>query len=309
MFRSLKRSVPPALAILVVAACGAPEIAPESPGLLIEDVGFQTPESVQHDPVADVYLVSNINGEPLAKAGNGFISRVSPEGEVLELRWIDGVTEGVELDAPKGMAFRGQTLYVADIDHIRGFDRETGEPVEDIHIQGATFLNGLAVDEARGILYASDSGFTIENGEIVPQRTDAIYQITMDGEVSVLAQGEELGGPNGLTHSERGLIVAAFGSGRLYAVRPDGEIFEMLPASDRMLDGLMQLPDRGFVVSDWTEGSIIRIHATAEMETILTGLEAPADIGFDEIRSRLLIPLFMADAVLITEIEVEVMEF
>jgi hypothetical protein len=272
-------------------------------------VGFATPESVQHDPVADVYLVSNINGDPLAKAGNGFISRVAPEGEVLELRWIDGATEGVELDAPKGMAFRGQTLYVADIDHIRGFDRETGEPVEDIHIDGASFLNGLAVDDARGILYVSDSGITIENGEIVPQGTDAIYQITLDGEVSVLVQGEELGGPNGLTYSERGLIVAAFGSGRLYAVRPDGEIFEMMPASDRMLDGLLQLPDRGFVTSDWTEGAIIRILPTAEMETVLTGLQAQADIGFDEIRSRLLIPLFMDDAILIVEIEVEVLEF
>jgi hypothetical protein len=309
MDRSRSPFLPTLTATLLLAACGAPEVEPESPGLLIEGVGFATPESVQHDPVADVYLVSNINGDPLAKAGNGFISRVSPEGEVLELRWIDGATEGVELDAPKGMAFRGQTLYVADIDHIRGFDRETGEPVEDIHIDGATFLNGLAVDEVRGILYASDTGFTSENGDFVPAGTDAIYQISLDGEVSVLVQDEELGGPNGLTNSERGLIVAAFGSGRLYAVQPGGEIFEMMPASDRMLDGLLQLPDRGFLISDWSEGAIIRIHPTAEMETVLTGLEAPADIGFDEIRSRLLIPLFMDDAILIVEIEVEVMEF
>lgn len=308
MSSSLTRLRIPALIVIVPVACGAPDVEPELPGLLIEDVGFQTPESVQHDPVADVYLVSNINGDPLAKAGNGFISRVSPEGQVLDLRWIDGAAEGVELDAPKGMAIRGQTLYVADIDHIRGFDRETGEPVEDIRIEGATFLNGLAVDETRGILYVSDTGFTSGNGEFVPAGTDAIYQIDMEGEVSVLVQGEELGGPNGLTHSERGLIVAAFGSGRLYAVRPDGEVFEMMPGSDRMLDGLMALPDRGFIISDWQEGAVMRIHPDGTLDTAVTGLEAPADIGFDEIRNRILIPLFMADAVRIVEIEVEVME-
>jgi len=38
-----------------------------------EPPGFDTPESAVHDPVADVYLVSNVNGAPLAKDGNGYI--------------------------------------------------------------------------------------------------------------------------------------------------------------------------------------------------------------------------------------------
>ena len=36
--------------------------------------GFKTPESVKWDSTQDVYFVSNINGAPNAKDGNGYIS-------------------------------------------------------------------------------------------------------------------------------------------------------------------------------------------------------------------------------------------
>ena len=70
---------------------------------MIKDVGFQTPESVQHDVATDTYLVSNINGSPLDKDDNGFISKLSPEGQVINLKWIDGAAADVELNAPKGI--------------------------------------------------------------------------------------------------------------------------------------------------------------------------------------------------------------
>ena len=44
--------------------------------------GFATPESVLYDVESDTYLVSNINGSPLAVDNNGFIWRIAPEGEV-----------------------------------------------------------------------------------------------------------------------------------------------------------------------------------------------------------------------------------
>ena len=62
---------------------------------------MSTPESALHDPEADVYLVSNINGGPGDRDDNGFISRVSPDGQVLDLKWIDGADPGVTLHAPR----------------------------------------------------------------------------------------------------------------------------------------------------------------------------------------------------------------
>ncbi|MCK5650134.1 MAG: B12-binding domain-containing protein, partial [Gemmatimonadetes bacterium] len=99
---------------LLLHACGGEpaqeaDTVPTGPPVVIEvtDVGFSVPESMLHDGVADVYLVSNINGSALEADGNGFISRVAPSGEVLELKWIDGETEGVTLNGPKGMAIVG----------------------------------------------------------------------------------------------------------------------------------------------------------------------------------------------------------
>ncbi|MBA2564759.1 MAG: hypothetical protein H0V09_04970, partial [Gemmatimonadetes bacterium] len=90
-------------------------------GFVIRDAGFLTPESVVHDEASDVYLVSNINGSPFAADDNGFISRLSPEGEVLDLRWIDGGNEAVNLNGPKGLAIRGDSLFAADLDSVRIF--------------------------------------------------------------------------------------------------------------------------------------------------------------------------------------------
>jgi hypothetical protein len=81
------------LTVLTTAAalggCAAGEREEASDQMIrVADVGLSTPESVLHDAVADVYLVSNINGSPLGKDGNGFISRLAPDGSLLELKWI-----------------------------------------------------------------------------------------------------------------------------------------------------------------------------------------------------------------------------
>jgi hypothetical protein len=123
----------------------------------IADVGFATPESVLHDTGADVYLVSNVNGAPTEKDGNGFISRVSPDGQVLDLKWIDGTAAGVTLNAPKGLAIDGGRLYVADIDCIRIFDESTGAPAGEVCVEGASFLNDVGTARGGGVLF-TDSG-------------------------------------------------------------------------------------------------------------------------------------------------------
>jgi hypothetical protein len=68
--------------------------------------GFSTPESVVHDTIQDVYFVSNIGpGNPGALDHNGFISRVNPNGTIIQLAWITG------LNGPKGLwLFRGNSF-------------------------------------------------------------------------------------------------------------------------------------------------------------------------------------------------------
>src|SRR5689334_14519606 len=83
-----------------------------------EATGMKTPESVRYDPELDLYYISNINGNPSQHDNNGFIAilRADSTGAPMKML-VEGGKNGVTLDAPKGLALSGDTLWVADINH------------------------------------------------------------------------------------------------------------------------------------------------------------------------------------------------
>jgi sugar lactone lactonase YvrE len=269
--------------------------------LTITEVGLATPESALHDDESDVYLVANINGSAAEKDGNGFISRIGPDGEVRELKWVDGATPGVALDAPKGMAVVSDTLFVTDIDCIRRFHRVTGEPLQDLCLEEATFLNDLTATR-RGDLYFSDSGTSGSPGAVyfLRQTADVPQKVALaDG---TLLEGEELGGPNGLFADRRGLYVTTFGSGEIFHVTPEGERLDMVGPSEMGLDGFVSLEERGFLFSSWGDQAVYWIQPGGTISALLEGVESPADIGYDARRNRVLVPLFLSDGLLVREV-------
>ncbi|HYW11304.1 MAG TPA: hypothetical protein VE871_05085, partial [Longimicrobium sp.] len=177
-----------AAGVALLAACGGGGDASRANVVSVPSAGLQQPESVLHDSVADVYLVSNLDGMPLEKDNNGFLSRVSPDGRMLQPRWISGGQGGVTLHAPKGSGIRGDTLYVADIDVVRRFHRTTGAPLGEIAIPGATFLNDVAVG-ADGSVYVTDSGLRMGAGRLQASGTDAVYRIPPGGPPRALVRG------------------------------------------------------------------------------------------------------------------------
>jgi hypothetical protein len=272
----------------------------DDPAGAIRVAGFSTPESVLYDPAADVYLVSNINGSPLDQDGNGFISRVTPEGEIAALKWIDGEAEGVTLSAPKGMALLDGVLYVSDIDCIRGFDRETGAPAAEICVEGATFLNDIAVGP-NGELFVSDTGMRAGPDGFEPSGSAAIHRMSPDGRQAPIVVGDQLGVPNGLAVGPRGLFMVSFGSGQIFQVGVDGSLTPVTGESERQLDGIEFLPDGSFLFSSWGDQGVFLVGADG-VQTQVASVEAPADIGYDATRNRVLIPLFMGDEILIVEL-------
>src|SRR5258707_2917915 len=117
---------------VAAAPAAAPPPAPGATKALTV-AGFSTPESVLHDSTQDIYFVSNINGSPTAKDNNGFISRVRPDGAIENLKFIEG-GHGATLNAPKGLALAGDTLWVADIDAVRAFNARTGAPIDSFKL-------------------------------------------------------------------------------------------------------------------------------------------------------------------------------
>ncbi|MEX2542723.1 MAG: SMP-30/gluconolactonase/LRE family protein [Trueperaceae bacterium] len=282
----------------LVAAALAQDAAPGGAGTIeLADAGFLGPESMLHDEQADVYLVSNVNGAPSEADGNGFISRVSPDGEVLELRWIDGEADGVELDAPKGMALAGNTLYVADITNVRMFDRESGEQTSSVAIPDTTFLNDAAPAEDGGV-FVTD---TAVGPDFQPAGTAAVYHVSEDGTVRQVIASPDLGGPNGvLATGPNSLVVVTFDTpGRIIRI-DDGEISESQEMSAGGFDGVLALPDSDdLLVSSWSASAVLRVEPDGSSTAVVEGVEGPADIGYDANRQQLLIPQLQGNTVLI----------
>jgi sugar lactone lactonase YvrE len=112
--------------------------------------GFQAPESAYYDAASKAIFVSSINGQILERDGNGYISRLTPDGEVVNAKWVTG------LNAPKGLRSSGGTLWVSDIDEVVAVDISSGKITQRVKIDGAQFLNDLATGPD-GTVYVSDS--------------------------------------------------------------------------------------------------------------------------------------------------------
>ncbi|MFH1143692.1 MAG: hypothetical protein V1774_04025 [Candidatus Eisenbacteria bacterium] len=265
-------------------AAGQVTAAAPPAGFRLEDVGLATPESVLHDPAADVYLVSNINGNFLTADDNGFISRIAPGGRVLALKWIDGAAEDVVLHAPKGMAIIAETLYVADLEAVRMFARESGRPLGAIPIPNAKLPNDLTPAPAGG-LYLSDNV------------AGALWRIAPDHGLTQLARGAELQGPNGLAMRGGDLLFATSAGRTVSGWNADGRPRALWQTPLGGLDGLVVLTDGSVLVSSWQGSAVYRCGPDSTVREIVNRVPAPADIGFDAGRNLILIPLFQDDAV------------
>ncbi|MDH3458280.1 MAG: hypothetical protein OER90_15670 [Gemmatimonadota bacterium] len=277
----------------MMLGCAAGDRPATNEPISVAGVGLETPESVLHDQTDDVYLVSNINGNPLAKDGNGFISRIAPDGTVLTLKWIDGETPNVTLHAPKGLAIRGDTLFVADIDVVRLFDRRTGDAVGTWNVPGSTFLNDLAVGRG-GKLYVTDSGLRAGANGLASSGSDAVVQFDDVGTPERLVSGEALGRPNGIAVDNEGRIaIVTFGSGQIRLVNAESGQISGLPAPQAgALDGVALALDGSYLISSWDGSAVYRMGPGGQYSVEVSDVDAPADISVDRVRRRLLIPLF-----------------
>ncbi len=168
--------------------------------------GLSNPESVTYDWVRDQYFVSNMAGDGLSGDGQGFISLISGNGELINKNWVTG------LNAPKGLAIRGDTLFVASLtsgaalgdnglqdltSQVVAIDIETGAIVAEIPAPGAHLLNDTAVGP-HGNVYVSDLG------------GNAIYRL-QNGTFQPWLESLGLQDPNGLFVDSRNVYVASFG--------------------------------------------------------------------------------------------------
>ncbi len=272
-------------------AAPAPAAAKPTAALTVKD-GIATPESVLYDAETDTYLVSNINGAPLDKDNNGYITEIAPDGKIVAAKLIAGGTKGVTLNAPKGLALVKGTLYVADIDTVRLFDRKTGVAKGEVKVPGATFVNDLAASED-GKVYLTDSGL---NAKFEGTGTDGLYVIE-GKKLKTLLKDKKLNKPNGVLVTKDAIYVVTFGAPELQKYDLKGkQVGEATKLPKGSLDGIIAIGDE-FIVSSWEGSALYRGKFGGEFKEIAGELKAPADIGFDTKRSRVLVPRFQENFV------------
>jgi hypothetical protein len=278
---------------------GSAEAKPAETKPAVDPGELQTPESVLYDESRDAYVITNINGKPAEADGNGYITVVPADGSKPGEKWIAGGKDGVKLDAPKGSAIAGDTLYVADITVVRTFDAKTGKQKPDIKIPGSTFLNDVASDGAGGV-FVSDTGM---DASFKPTGTDAIWHISKDGKATALIKNKDLGGPNGVWAGDKGSVwVVTFRSGELYQVDAKGKKGKPEKLPKGQLDGLIAIDGGDLLVSSWEGKCVYRGKPGGEWKEVASGVESPADFGYDTKRKRIVIPGFTTNKLTIQQL-------
>ena len=305
MIRNTARSSPALLAAAILtASCArtpAPGDAGAEPGAaraasgILDSThrlavvgGFSEPEAVRYDPTQDFYFVGNFNGSGNARDNNGFISRVRPEGTIEQLRFVAGGENGVTLHAPRGMTIVGDTLWVCDVDAVRGFDRRTGRSVASVDFSAIDvgFLNDIAPGPD-GALYVTDTG------------RNRIYRIAGRAISTALADSA-LGRPNGITWdaaNDRFIVVPYGGGHSIFAWRPGSAALEAIGTSaGARFDGVEVLPGGRVLVASQTDSSLYLFAGGTGRPIVRTAGE-PADIGVDTGRNRVAVPFIDLDRV------------
>ena len=252
--------------------------------------GIKAPESAYFDKqTGNIYLSQVGEGGGLGKDGDGVISVLKPDGSVVNPRWFAG------LNAPKGLRSTGGVLWVADIDRLVGINIENATTQAIHEIEGAKFLNDVAVT-ARGSVLVSD------------MLASTIYAL-QGSKVSKVASGVELDSPNGLLVNGDTLYIAGWGRdiqdtfdtlvlGRLLALDlRTRKVTPVTKATVGNLDGVELDGKGGFLVTDWIEGAVLHISSKGAVTSVLDLPKGSADIAYLPAKKLLVVPQMLENKV------------
>lgn len=245
---------------------------------LVSVEGFDGPEAVRYDPDMDLYFVSNFNGGGGAADSNGYISTVTPDGEIDTQRFITG-TEQAPLHAPRGMHVRGDQLWAVDLLGVHVFQKNTGDHINFIDFSELNpgFLNDI-YENGDGEIFVTDTG------------TSSVYRIVDMG--AVAAFDSLPAPPNGITRdpASGNMVLAPWGGSRTFHML-DGEAEPGVYAESSSggdFDGIEFVYDR-LIAASQTDSSL-HVLRDGESRVYIELPGRPADIGIDTRRMQVAVP-------------------
>ncbi len=233
--------------------------------------GFASPESIWVE--GNSVYVANVGEKlaPLIKDNDGFISKLDTQGNIIELHFLSN------LNAPKGMTQLDNTLFVVDIDTLKGFDILSKKQVFSLPIVDSVFLNDIAAYD-NNTLFMSDTD------------TGIIHKVNVKNkkyETFIKLDTDKYGGPNGLLFDKdkTKLYVASTRGGEVLSIDMQSLGIKTLIAQKGAYDGLAFAKNGDLLVSSWGEngkGVIYRIDKKGKKSTLnLPFIKGPADMFSD----------------------------
>ncbi|MBC7922676.1 MAG: hypothetical protein H7Z75_16480 [Ferruginibacter sp.] len=243
------------------------------------DTTLRTPECVLYEPGKKVLYVACINGNPTLDNKGSYIAKIGLDGKVVQLKFTDN------LNSTKGMGILGDKLYVTEMTQVVEIALATGKILQRYPIKGAKFLNDIAVDTQKGVVYLTDSD------------DSKVWGVT-NGKASVVLEGAPLKGPNGLLFENNQLLIGN-GDGSLLTFNPATKKLATVAKGMGGIDGIVALGNKQYVVTEWG-GKIWYIHADGSTELkVDTSPEKinSADIGYNPTTKVLFVPTFFHNTV------------
>ncbi len=230
---------------------------------------LRMPESTLYDKKRDIVYVSNF--DRFSGPGQQFISKVSLDGKVQQLKWVEN------LFLPTGMAMFKDKLFVVERRNVAEIDMETGKIVTRHALLQPGFPNDIAIDK-QGNIYVSDS------------QKGAVYKF-VDDKFEEWLSGKELGGINGLCVHKDKLIVGITSDHSLKAVDLKTKaIGTIVRFGEGVMDGIKVDQDGNFLISHY-EGRIYRVTPDGKFTKLLyVQEERCADFDYIPEKNLLVIP-------------------
>ena len=231
------------------------------------------PESVAYDSGEKVLYASNFGDElkPNQADGQGYISKLSLDGKVLERKYLPG--PGQKLNKPKGVWVAGGKLWTADIDSVWCFDLASKKG-RRLGLPGAKFANDVTVGQ--GNLYVSDTA------------AGTIYLIAPADFLAASPQTRVMLHPpkffpNGLwPRPGGGVIIGAKsdlgGPGGLFKARDLGQM-SRIRGGLGSIDGVALLPDGAILYTDWSKGGLFLLRGEGAPQKLAGDFKGPADFA------------------------------
>jgi len=261
-------------------------------GVTVRAEGLAFPVAAVFAPGPDLFLVAG-GGEGSGVAP--YVSRVLPDGEVAEVRWIDGGAPGSRLVQPTALALSGDTLIVVDGACLRYFRLEGGRAAGERCLPGDEPILALTLGEG-------DWAFLSRSGG--PEGEGSLwFRGPGDSDFSPVGPAGAIpGGIGGLVAGNPGTVTGtASASGRVFRLElRDGRWigpFDLWTPAAPAGRSLLQLRDGALLAS--TDGGILRLGVDGSIREVFRLTTPPGKSALDPSRGRILTPLPLADELLL----------